>query len=74
MLQSDPERGLDNEQRQALLGLLAELDQVRTKLDAPPGPPRISPQRLERLVELGESLLARCQRSGGGERAPTRTR
>lgn len=58
-LESDPELGLRASERAELLGLLAELEQIRNQLDNPPGPPKVSTQKLERMVTLGERLLGK---------------
>ncbi len=51
--------GLPAAEAEELRRLLLELDDLRRRLDHPPGPPRVSPHRLRRMVDTGERLLAR---------------
>ncbi|HJL03399.1 MAG TPA: DUF4350 domain-containing protein [Polyangiaceae bacterium LLY-WYZ-15_(1-7)] len=50
--------GLPERDREALRGLLRELDDLRRRVDLPPGPPRVTPRALRRMVDTGERILA----------------
>lgn len=51
-------RGLTATNRDALRALLLELDALRRQIDLPPGPPRVRPRDLRRMVDTGEAILA----------------
>ena len=52
-------KGLANADLEALRGLLLELDGLRTRVDHPPAPPKVSPRELRRMVDTGERILQR---------------
>lgn len=51
-------RGLAAANRDALRDLLVELHTLRRQIDLPPGPPRVRPRDLRRMVDTGEAILA----------------
>lgn len=53
------EAGLSGPDLQALRDLLLELDALRTRVDHPPAPPKVSPRDLHRMVDTGERILQR---------------
>jgi len=59
VLDAAARRGLSAADRDALRGLLLELDELRRKVDLPPAPPRVGPRDLRRMVDTGEAILAR---------------
>jgi hypothetical protein len=52
-------RGMSERDVDDLRSLLVELDELRSRQDRPPDPPRISPARFHRMVQRGEGVLAR---------------
>ncbi len=50
--------GLPASEVATLRQFLIHLDRLRERLDHPPGPPKVSPRQLRRMVETGECLLA----------------
>lgn len=53
------ERGLGTSDLDDLRALLLELDALRTRVDHPPAPPKVSPRELRRMVDTGERILER---------------
>lgn len=56
------ERGIGEDDVNAMRALLLELDQLRDRSDRPPGPPRVGPARFQQLVATGERLLSRLEK------------
>jgi hypothetical protein len=52
-------RGLSERELAALRSLLTELDRLRSRLDRPPGTPRIGERKFRSMVDAGERILAR---------------
>ena len=57
------EKGLESSEIADLRGLLTSFATLRREADRPGGPPRVSPQRLRRMVDSGERLIARLEES-----------
>jgi hypothetical protein len=52
-------RGVPEREVEAARALLVELEALHARLDAPPGPPRVTGARVADMVRRGEALLAR---------------